>query len=221
MDEWTWIRKLGILKVRLDSVGVINVGIAADAFSLLELSQHACTLDVFEVHNWVLRKVDDSTEVVIQTFRGLGILKHLDKLFRTEFLVIFLSNFHTDLHVRWATGHHVLEQSNALFSVQLPKVGDNKLGVHLMAIFEDTLDVINVRVMLRSTLPHACTFAQLAHMGTVVVCKNSILHNGIGNLRRATDKVDLKQLGLKVGVLLLVILEGLEQEGGSFLDAIA
>mmetsp|Transcript_25810 Transcript_25810/g.40097 ORF Transcript_25810/g.40097 Transcript_25810/m.40097 type:complete len:1000 (+) Transcript_25810:1485-4484(+) len=221
MDERTGIRKLGILKVLLHLLGFVNVGITADTLGLLELSQHTRTLDVLEVHNGILRKVHNRTEVVVETFGGLGIFKHLDKLLGTKFIIVLLGNLNANLHVRWTTRHHILEQSNALFTIQLSKVGDNEFGVHLVAVFEDTFDVIDITVVLGSTLPHTSTLAKLSNVGTIVVGENSILHDGIGDLGSTTNEVDFKKLCLEVGVFLLVVLECLKKEGGSLLHTIA
>mmetsp|Transcript_4138 Transcript_4138/g.9187 ORF Transcript_4138/g.9187 Transcript_4138/m.9187 type:complete len:245 (-) Transcript_4138:2018-2752(-) len=81
VNERPGIRKLCILEISLHFIRVVNVGITANTLCLLKLTKHARTLDVFEVHNRVLRKVDNCAKVVVKTFHGFGILKHLDKLF--------------------------------------------------------------------------------------------------------------------------------------------
>mmetsp|Transcript_25105 Transcript_25105/g.51142 ORF Transcript_25105/g.51142 Transcript_25105/m.51142 type:complete len:260 (+) Transcript_25105:1158-1937(+) len=126
--------------------------------------------------------------------------------------MILLRNLHTYLHVLRTTRHHILEQRQTLFPVQLAKVSDNKLRIHLMRILEYSLDVSNVSIVLCSTLPHASTFTQLSHMGPIIMSKDTILHDSVCNLGGTTNQVDLKKFSLKVGMLWFVVLQCLKQE---------
>mmetsp|Transcript_2442 Transcript_2442/g.4846 ORF Transcript_2442/g.4846 Transcript_2442/m.4846 type:complete len:263 (-) Transcript_2442:249-1037(-) len=221
MNQRSGIRELRVLQVGLYIVRIVYVRIATDAFSLLELAEHACTLNVLEVDDGILREVHNGTKVIIKTFRCLGIFEDLDKLLGSKLLVVLLRNLNTDLHVRWSAGHHVFEQGNTLFAIQLSKIGNHEFGVHLMTVLEDTLDVVDICVVLSCPLPHPRAFAKLAYVGAIVVCEYPVLHNSISHLGSSSDKVDLKQFCLEVSMFLFVVLEGLEEEGSCFLNTIA
>ena len=221
MDQRAGIGKLGILQILLDLLGDVNVRIAADTLGLLELAKLARRLDVLEMHMGVLREVDDGTEVVVQTLSGLVALKDLDEILGTELVVVLLGHLDALLHVAGTAGHHVLEERKALLAVELAEELDDELGVHLVRVLEDTLDVGDLGVVLGGALPHTGALAELADVGPVVVGEDTVLHDGIGDLGSTADEVDLQKLGLEVGMLGLVVLQGLEEEGGGLLDAVA
>mmetsp|Transcript_27593 Transcript_27593/g.79608 ORF Transcript_27593/g.79608 Transcript_27593/m.79608 type:complete len:1497 (-) Transcript_27593:110-4600(-) len=221
MDQRAGIGKLGILQILLHLLGDVNVRITADALGLLELPKLARRLNVLEVHVGVLREVDDGTEVVVQTLGGLVALKDLDEILGTELVVVLLGNLDAHLHVAGTAGHHILEQRKALLAVELAEELDDELGVHLVRVLEDALDVGDLGVVLGGALPHAGALAELANVGPVVVGEDAVLHDGVGNLGSPADEVDLQKLGLEVGVLGLVVLQCLKEEGGGLLDAVA
>mmetsp|Transcript_40571 Transcript_40571/g.84890 ORF Transcript_40571/g.84890 Transcript_40571/m.84890 type:complete len:263 (-) Transcript_40571:883-1671(-) len=221
MNQRSGIRELRVLQVGLHFVRIVYVGIATDTLGLLKLAEHTCTLNVLEVDNGILREVHNGTKVIVKTFRCLGVFEDLDKLLGSKLLVVFLRNLYTDLHVRWSAGHHIFEQGNTLFAIQLSKIGDHEFRVHLMTVLEDTLDVVDIGVVLSCPLPHPRTFAKLAYVGAIVVSEYPVLHDSISHLGSSSDKVDLKQFCLEVSMFLFVVLEGLEEEGSCLLNTIA
>ena len=96
-------------------------------------------------------------------------LEHFDKLRGTQFFVVLLGNFDAHLHVLRSATHHILQQRNTLLAVELAKVINDKLGVHLVAVLEDALDVGNLGVVLRRTLPHTVLLAKLSNVRAIVV----------------------------------------------------
>ena len=66
-DEGELVLEFGLLKEVLDFLRVVEVALSANALDLSDLVRASCRLDVFEVDFGVLTKVDDGTEVVVET----------------------------------------------------------------------------------------------------------------------------------------------------------
>mmetsp|Transcript_8116 Transcript_8116/g.11864 ORF Transcript_8116/g.11864 Transcript_8116/m.11864 type:complete len:240 (-) Transcript_8116:1750-2469(-) len=220
MDQGTRISQLRSLQVFLDFFGLVNVGVTADAFGFLELTKHTRSLDVLEVDVRILGNVDNRSKVVVETFGGTVLFKHRNEILRSKFLMVLLCNLNANLHVLRSLSHHVLEKRNTLLAVQLAEITHNKFWAHLMAVLEDTLDVIDLRVVLSSSLPHTSAFTQLSDVRTVVVGQNTLLHDGICHLWSTADQVDFQQFRLQISMFWLVVLQCLEQEGSGLLNSV-
>ena len=66
-DERKLVLKFRLLEEVLDFLWVVVVALPADTFDLSDLVRAGSRLDVLEVDLGVLAKVDDGTEVVVQT----------------------------------------------------------------------------------------------------------------------------------------------------------
>lgn len=114
-DQRKLISELGFLEEVLDSLGVVNARLAANALDLLHLTSLARSLhkkkseysnsskpvlsylDVLEVHIGLLRKVDNRAEVVVETLKALERLKHVDQRLGGELLGILDGDLDDDL----------------------------------------------------------------------------------------------------------------------------
>ena len=66
-DERELVLEFGLLEEVLDFLRVVVVALSADALDLSDLVCASGRLDVFEVDFGVLTKVNDRTEVVVET----------------------------------------------------------------------------------------------------------------------------------------------------------
>lgn len=67
-DERKLVGKLGLLEEVLNFLGVVRIRLATDTLNLTDLASTGSGLDVLEVDLWILAKVDDRTEVVVETW---------------------------------------------------------------------------------------------------------------------------------------------------------
>jgi len=70
-DQRQLVRQLGLLQKVLDALGVVAVGLAADALHLLNLARLARRLNVLEVNLRILAEVDDGAQEVEQALKAL------------------------------------------------------------------------------------------------------------------------------------------------------
>ena len=115
---------------------------------------------------------------------------------------------------------HILKEEDGVVGGKSREIGENELGIHGVGVLEDPLDVPDFVVVLRRPLPESGALTHLGDARLVVVGKDLVLQDGIGDLGSAADEVDLEELRLQVSVLSLVLLESLEEEGRSLLDAV-
>ena len=85
----------------------------------------------------------------------------------------------------------------------------------------DRLNVRNFRIVLGCTLPHTVIFAQFTNVWTIVMRENSLLHNGIRDLRGSPNQIDFQEHGLQVRMFRLIVLQGFQQERRRLLNPIA
>ncbi len=81
----------------------------------------------------------------------------------------------------------------------------------------DALDVGVVLIVLERTLKKTGLLAEVGDAGAIVVSEHLVAEDSICDLGRI-DEVHLEQTRLKVGLLGLVVLEGIEEEAGGLLD---
>jgi hypothetical protein len=70
--EWKLIRKLGLLQKVLDLLGIIVIGLPADALNLTNLTSPRSSLDILEVNLRILTQIYDRTEIIIETYQTAG-----------------------------------------------------------------------------------------------------------------------------------------------------
>lgn len=124
------ILQLHFLQIILDALRFVAVAFAANALDFLDLAGTARSLNVFEVHFGILRKIDDSTEEIVQAFVRLERLEQFDTFVRAELLVIFRANLDDHLQI---LSNVLLQHGPAtlqrIFGRQSAKVQNEPLGV--------------------------------------------------------------------------------------------
>mmetsp|Transcript_6019 Transcript_6019/g.8839 ORF Transcript_6019/g.8839 Transcript_6019/m.8839 type:complete len:610 (+) Transcript_6019:2100-3929(+) len=221
VDKRTRIRQTGVLQVVLHLLWIVNGTITAYTFRLLELTKHARGLNVLEVHNRILTEINNCAEEVVQALGSLVRLKDLDQILATKLLVVLLGNLDTHLYISGSTTEHILEQHEALLLVQLGEKAHDEFGRHLMRVLKYALNIIDVGVVFRCTLPHGRLLAHLSNVGTIVVRQETLLHNRVSHLWESSRQVYLQYLGLQVSMVGIIVLESFQQKGGSLLNAVA
>ncbi len=217
-DKRQLVRELGFLEEVLDLLGVVVVGLSADALDFSDLTSASSGLNVFEVHLGVGREVDDGTEVVVETLERLEGLEHLDELDRAKEVRVLGSDLNDDLKILADVDlEHLTKALERLFDGELAEVVDKPLGLEQVGVNNDTLDVGVVLVVLKSALQETGLLAKVGNARTIVVSEHLVAEDGIGDLR-SVDQVHLEQTSLKVSLLGLVVLECVEEERGSLLD---
>jgi len=67
-----WSLLINCLQEVFNAFSVVAIRFATDAFNFFDLACFASSLDVLEVHLWILAKVDDWSQKVEQTFKTLN-----------------------------------------------------------------------------------------------------------------------------------------------------
>mmetsp|Transcript_22309 Transcript_22309/g.46377 ORF Transcript_22309/g.46377 Transcript_22309/m.46377 type:complete len:205 (+) Transcript_22309:3242-3856(+) len=96
----------------------------------------------------------------------------------------------------------------------------DELGVHVMRVSHDALDVRELGEVLCSALEKPGLLAEFGHVLAVIVGEHVVLHNGVCDLRGPSKEVHLEELSLKNGLRGVVVLEGLKEESGTLLHAV-
>ena len=99
VDERPRVRQLRVHEERLHGLGLVDRRVAADALDLLELLALRGGFDVLEVHQRVLREVDDLAEVVEEALVALEVLEEIHQRLRADLLVVLGRDLRHDLHV--------------------------------------------------------------------------------------------------------------------------
>mmetsp|Transcript_29299 Transcript_29299/g.55358 ORF Transcript_29299/g.55358 Transcript_29299/m.55358 type:complete len:1135 (-) Transcript_29299:64-3468(-) len=220
VDERTGVGELGVHEEALDLGGVVDGRITADAFNLLELAELAGGLDVLEVRLRLLARVHDGTEVVVEALVALEVLEDLDALLDSKLVVVLLTDLDDELQVAGPPSEKLPEELDGMLSGEVREESHNELGVHVVGVGHDTLDVGELGEVLGGALEETGLLAELGDVLAVVVCKHAVLHDGVGDLRRPSEEIHLEELGLEGGLVLLVLLESLKQEGCTLLDPV-
>jgi hypothetical protein len=166
----------------------------------------------------VSAEVDNRAEVVVETLRALELLEQLNELDRAEEVRVLGGNLDDDGEVLANVAlEHGAQRLERLVNGEAAKVVDEPVGVEEVGVDNDTLNVVNVLVVLESTLDEAGLLGEVGNTRTVVVREHLVAEDGVGDLR-GVDEVHLEETSLERALLGLVVLEGVEEERRRLLD---
>jgi len=99
----------------------------------------------------ILTEVDDRSEVVVESLEGPVSLEELDELERSEEIRVLGSDLDDDLEVLSdVDGEHLLEAGEGLLDGESTEVTDEPVGGEEVGVNDDSLDVVEVLVVLES-----------------------------------------------------------------------
>ena len=121
----------------------------------------------------------------------LEVLEERDEGLGAQAVGVLCGDLHDDLLVVSAAlcCMSTLRHSMQFSAVELAKESDEKLGVDRLRVDDDALDGVDVRVELESALERAPSFRRARDAGLVVVRKHLRLEDGVGDLRRAAQRL--------------------------------
>lgn len=135
----------------LDLLGVVDVAFPTNPFDLANLSRLGGSLNVLVDDLGVLAEVDDGTKVVIESLEGSVGLEELDKLEGSEEVRVFGRDLDHDLEVLAdVDGEHLLQAGERLLDGEAAEVADEPVGGEEVGVDDDSLDVVEVLVVLES-----------------------------------------------------------------------
>mmetsp|Transcript_27243 Transcript_27243/g.69170 ORF Transcript_27243/g.69170 Transcript_27243/m.69170 type:complete len:886 (-) Transcript_27243:1919-4576(-) len=158
VDQGAGVHQLGLrLEKVLDLLGGVVLRLARDPLKLLEVVLHQpdtrASHDVLVVHALVLGEVDNGAKVVVKALHALVLLKELDQGRRGHKLRVLCGNLDADLQVLpEVLCQHLPEELNGPGDVQVPEPLEHEVALHLPAVDNDALEVLELRIVLKGAL---------------------------------------------------------------------
>jgi len=177
-DERKLIGQFGLLEEVLHTLRVVAVTLTANSLDFLDLSGLAGGFNVFEVDFWVLTKVNNRAKEVKKSLEALELLEQIDKSIGAQLFVVLCGNLHDHLQVLPDVGlQHGLQAFNGVFDREGSKKGDKPIGLQEVSVDHSTFDVIQVGVVLQSSLKKTCLLAETCNVRSVVVGEHLVAHD--------------------------------------------
>lgn len=159
-------------------------------------------------------------KIVKHALVGSKALKDLDGFLRVNLVGILDGNLGYDLDVlSWVRLEHIVHALEGLLFTKFAKEVNDLLLWDGMGVEHDSLDIGHVCVALEGSTVETNLLAHLCNLFSIVLREEIELEDSLGNVW-STHEVDLEDLGLQVSLIGSVALEGLEEEGGAFLDLV-
>ena len=221
VDERARIGELRLHEEHLRLLRVVKVGLAGDAFDLLDLTSLGRRLDVLEVRLGILARRHEGAEVEEESLAAVVLLKQADDGVGGELLGVLLADVDDDLKVLARVGDEQLAHA-----LQRPLAGqgaeplDERLGFDGMGVDAAALEVRELGVVLQRAHVQPSLLAQLRHAGAVVVRELPLAEDGVGDVGEG-DEIDLEHLGLQPRLLRVIVLEHVQEEGRRLSDHVA
>ena len=141
------VGKFGLFEEIFDFLRVVVVALATDSLHLANLTSSSRSLNVLEMHLWVLAKIDNRAQVVIKTCKvsrsmvlwkepkheeatleALVRLEHFNKLDRSKNVGILRRDLNNDLEVLADVySEHLLQAGHRLFRGETTEVSHQPL----------------------------------------------------------------------------------------------
>mmetsp|Transcript_756 Transcript_756/g.1186 ORF Transcript_756/g.1186 Transcript_756/m.1186 type:complete len:325 (-) Transcript_756:619-1593(-) len=164
------------------------IGITTNAFNFFEIACFSCRFNVFEVHFFIFRSVDNLSQIKEQTIIAFELFIHLNQFMWCDLFRIFGRNLNDSLKIAAHIGaQHVFQDLQRVVDRQRAKVRRQELGIRrsstwCTAFGQHAFDVTGVSVVLQRTLSQTSFLTQFSDAFTIVVRKHFICQNRIGNL---------------------------------------
>mmetsp|Transcript_30328 Transcript_30328/g.70761 ORF Transcript_30328/g.70761 Transcript_30328/m.70761 type:complete len:477 (+) Transcript_30328:3188-4618(+) len=129
-------------------------------------------------------------------------------------------NLDNHLQVLPVVAEHVVQELQSCLRRHSAHVLSQELGRHLVGVHHHSLQVSDVRIVLKSVLHKSRLLAETSDVCAVVVGEHVHLQDRLCNLW-CLLQVHRQQLSLQLPLLWLVVLECIEQDGGGLLQAVA
>lgn len=113
---------------------------------------------------------------------------------------------------------HRLYALKRILNGEVSKVRDEPVGLEKIGMDNSALDIVEVGVVLESSLKKSSLLTKLGNVWSIVVRENLVAKNSISDLLRATHQVHFEKLSLEMSFGWSIVLESIKQEGSALLD---
>lgn len=219
-DQRPWVLEALLLQEVLHVLRVVVFRLLGDhPLELLHLIALGRRLDVLMVGGSLGGGIDQRAEEEVDALEGAHAFEDLDADRDGQPLVVRHGHVHHDLEVLPRVPKEVLHAGESRLGLGLSEVIHHPLRVEPVGIEDDSLDVLDVVVILEGPLVEPLLLAKLGDPIAVELVPGVHLKDGVRNLGRG-DEVHLEHLGLPRPVLWAIEPHALDEEGRHLLEPV-
>ena len=104
--------------------------------------------------------------------------------------------------------HQLIQTSHRLLNIQLTKVRNQPVIWQDVGVHNNSLDILQVIIVLQSSLEQAGLLAQFTNAWLVIVAEHLVTQNSISNLW-SMQQVNLQKLCLQVAICRRIVLKSI------------
>jgi hypothetical protein len=219
VDEGSGIRKLNFLKEVLDLDGIVEFSLSDDSLDFSELVALSGSLDELEIEVGILRVGENIGEEEIDSVESSDTLEDLDDCSNVEFLEVGCGNSDNKLNILTRVSNEFLEALENPVRFEFGHIVDEEIRREDVSVEDDSLDILDVSIVFKSTLQESLLLAQRSDLGSIVLVPDLHLEDGLSNVR-SHHQIELKNLGLPGSILGSIVSHAINEESGEFLNSV-